>query len=233
MATTPSDPASAPRSAGPIIVTGQLTLRTIRGRNGPFNVARLATPIGEFVVKDAELEQYPEGKYDGQFVIRYIYPKAYPTGGGMRFEIRANLDGMTLSGLDKLSKEDARKLGTQEVDPLDEEQSQAAVATPSPAPAVTVTVTAGKAAPVRKSKDPLIDTTPFGVTPPPAASGEPDAAAGENEDAALFGLLWPLGESVRLDSTIDRRVLRTQTARLGALGYQFDFKSQQWHRKPD
>jgi hypothetical protein len=102
------DSTVAPRAASPIIVPGQLTLRTIRGRNGPFTVGRLTTHLGVFEVKDAELEQYPEGKYDGEFVIRYIYPKAYPTGGGMRFEIRANLDGMTLSGLDKLSRYETR-----------------------------------------------------------------------------------------------------------------------------
>src|SRR3546814_2483135 len=83
-------------STSPIIVGGQLTLRTIRGRNGPFTIGRLTTHLGVFEVKDAELEQYPEGKYDGEFIIKYIYPRAYPTGGGMRFEIRASLDGMTL-----------------------------------------------------------------------------------------------------------------------------------------
>ena len=52
MATT-----SAPeQSVSPIIVPGQLTLRTIRGKNGPFTVGRLVTPIGKFAVKDAELE---------------------------------------------------------------------------------------------------------------------------------------------------------------------------------
>ncbi len=43
----------------PIIVSGQLTLRTIRGRNGPFTVGRLTTHLGVFAIKDAELEQYP------------------------------------------------------------------------------------------------------------------------------------------------------------------------------
>ncbi|VFR57179.1 FIG034376: Hypothetical protein [plant metagenome] len=64
--------------ATPITVSGQLTLRTILGRNGPFNVGRLVTPIGEFAVKDAELEQYPEGKYGGDFAIRFIYPRLIP-----------------------------------------------------------------------------------------------------------------------------------------------------------
>ncbi|CAM5374538.1 hypothetical protein SSTU70S_03711 [Stutzerimonas stutzeri] len=98
MAATPAPE----KSVAPIVVPGQLTLRTIRGKNGPFTVGRLATHLGTFEVKDPELEQYPEGKYDGEFVIRYIFPKSYPVGGGMRFEIRASLDGMTLNGIDKL-----------------------------------------------------------------------------------------------------------------------------------
>lgn len=217
-------------SATPITVSGQLTLRTIHGRNGPFNVGRLVTPIGEFAVKDAELEQYPEGKYDGDFAIRYIYPKAYPTAGGMRFEIRANLDGMTLSGLDKLSRDEARSFAAQEVDPLDEEQGVQPVATPAAKPK-PVSKPSAKPAPVRASQDPLVDTTPFGVDAPSAAvvaAGDPDS-----EDAALFGLLWPLGESVKLDSTIDRRTLRAQISRIGQLGYALDFKSQEWKRQPE
>jgi hypothetical protein len=59
-----------------------------------------------------------------------------------------------------------------------------------------------------------------------AADG-PDA-----EDAALFGLLWPLAETFKLDSTIDRRTLRLQCARLNKLGYSFDATSQQWQRTP-
>ncbi|SAI68620.1 Protein of uncharacterised function (DUF3275) [Bordetella ansorpii] len=53
------------RSVLPIVVPGQLTLRTIRGKNGPFTVGRLTTPIGEFAVKDAELEQYPKASTTG------------------------------------------------------------------------------------------------------------------------------------------------------------------------
>ncbi|MCR1763856.1 DUF3275 family protein, partial [Pseudomonas aeruginosa] len=49
----------------------------------------------------------------------------------------------------------------------------------------------------------------------------------------LFGLLWPLGESVKLDSTIDRRALRAQIVRLGELGYALDFKTQEWSRQAE
>lgn len=209
--------------ASSIVVPGQLTLRTIHGRNGSFNVGRLVTPIGKFAVKDAELEQYPEGKYDGEFIIRYIDSKAYPTCDGMRFEIRASLDGMTLSGIDKLSKAEAHAFATQEVDPLDEELA-AQPLTPATTPAPVST-------PVQASTDPLIDTRPFGVDAPVATAAA--TGSSDSDDAALFGLLWPLGESVKLDSTIDRRTLRLQIARLGVLGYALDFKSQQWNRRPD
>jgi len=123
---------SAPeQSVSPIIVPGQLTLRTIRGKNGPFTVGRLATHLGTFEVKDPELEQYPEGKYDGEFIIRYIFPKSYPVGGGMRFEIRASLDGMTLYDIDKLSRDEARSFATQDLDPLDEELGAQPATTPA------------------------------------------------------------------------------------------------------
>ncbi|MEF9677063.1 DUF3275 family protein [Pectobacterium aroidearum] len=217
---------AAVQSAPPIIVSGQLAIRTISGRNGRFTVGRLTTHLGLFHVKDPELEQYPEGKYEGEFAIRYIYPKAYPVGDGMRFEIRANLDGMTLSGIDKLSKAEARAFATQDVDPLDEESGTQPVPTPTAMPN-----SKARPAPVQASKDPLIDTTPFGVDAPSAtmaASGNPDS-----DDTALFGILWPLGESVKLDSTIDRRTLRLQIGRLNQLGYAFDATAQQWNRQSE
>ena len=218
------------KSVSPVIVPGQLTLRTIHGRNGKFNVGKLDCQLGKFTIKDAELEQYPEGKYQGEFVLRYIFLKSYPiSDGSMRSEMRANLDGMTLLGIDKLSRDEARSFGTQEVDPLDEEQGAQPAATPAkPAKASRP----AKPAPVQASADPLVDTTPFGMdAPTPAAA----AAAGSTEDgdAALFGLLWPLGESVKLDSTIDRRALRAQIARLGELGYALDFKTQEWSRQAE
>ena len=206
-----------------------LTLRTIRGKNGPFTVGRLTTPIGEFAVKDAELEQYPEGKYDGEFVIRYIFAKSYPVAGGARFEVRANLDGMTLNGIDKLSRDEARSFATQEVDPLDEELGAQPAATQAKP---TKASKPAKPAPAQGLADPLIDTTPFGMdATKPAAAAAPGST--EDGDVALFGILWPLGESVKLDSTIDRRTLRTQIARLGELGYALDFKTQEWSRQAE
>ena len=198
-----------------ITIPGQLAIKTIHGRNGDFNVGRLATSIGEFVVKNAELDQYTEGKYEGDFVIAEIRPSTYSANGRMVIEIRALLGGMTLSNIDALSRDEARRLSAQEVDPIDEE-SQA------PAPDTTKATASPKS---RSSRDPLVDTTPFGSEP---AAASPEASA-EADDAALFGALCPLGDVVKLDATVDRRVLRQQRDRLGALGYQFAPLSQDWH----
>ncbi|QNE50865.1 DUF3275 family protein [Klebsiella michiganensis] len=198
-----------------ITLPGQLAIKTIHGRNGDFNVGRLSTSIGEFVIKNAELDQYDEGKYDGDFVITEIRPSTYNTSGRMVIEIRAHLGGMTLSNIDRLSKDEAQRLSPQEVDPIDEEtQAPAAAARP---PARTK---------ARSTRDPLVDTTPFGSEPAAASSSN---ASAEEDDVALFGMLWPLSETVKLDATVDRRVLRQQRDRLDAMGYRFEPLSQDWH----
>jgi hypothetical protein len=200
-----------------INIPGQLAIKTIHGRNGDFNVGRLATSIGEFVVKNAELDQYDEGKYDGDFVIAEIRPSTYTANGRMVIEIRAHLGGMTLSNIDTLSRDEACRLSPQEVDPIDEE-TQTPIVVPDKAPA--------KVRKAKSSSNPLVDTTPFGVDTPATASTQ---ASAEAEDAALFGALWPLSGIVKLDATVDRRVLREQRDRLGVLGYEFAPLSQDWH----
>lgn len=198
-----------------ITVPGQLAIKTIHGRNGDFNVGRLATSIGEFVIKNAELDQYDEGKYDGDFIITEIRPSTYSTSGRMVIEIRAHLGGMTLSRIDPLSRDEAHRLSPQEVDPIDEDvQTPAPVATLS---ADTMTTS---------TDDPLVDTTPFGTE----TASQPSATVVlEEDDINLFGALWPLGEIVKLDATVDRRRLRQQRDRLGMLGYTFAPLSQDWH----
>lgn len=194
----------------PSIITlpGQLAIKTIHGKIGDFNVGRLSTSIGEFVIKNAELDQYDEGKYDDDFIIAEIKPSTYNTSGQMVIEMRAHMGGMTLSNIDRLSKDEAQRLSPQEVDPIDEEAQ-----TPSSARA-------------RTTRDPLVDTTPFGSEPVTASSPE---ASAEEDNAALFNMLWQLGEIVKLDATVERRVLRQQRDRHDALGYRFEPLSQDWH----
>jgi hypothetical protein len=191
-----------------ITVSGQLAIRTIHGRLGPFNVGRLSTSIGEFAVKDRELDQYDEGKYEGDFVVKEIKPSTYTTSGRTVTEVLVVLAGMTLSDIDSLSGEEVAQMTPAEADPAE-------VSAPEPKPVKRE----------RKAPDPQEDTTPFGM--------EPGEVAPEN-DEALFGTLWPLGEIVKLDATVDRERYRRQCARLkdkGGLGYQFDPKMQHFVRQ--
>ncbi|WP_122576020.1 DUF3275 family protein, partial [Pseudomonas viridiflava] len=93
------------------------------GRNGEFNVGGLSTSIGEFVIKDALLDQYDEGKYRGDFAITEIRPSYYTNGGRLVVEIRARLDSMSLEDVANLSAEEAERLSNNETDPIDEELS--------------------------------------------------------------------------------------------------------------
>ena len=202
-----------PTGANVITIHGHLAIKTINGRNGNFNVGRLSTSIGEFAVKDSELDQYDEGRYEGDFIITEIRSASYTAGCRLVIETRAHLGGMSLSDSDALTHDEASKLTLQEVDPVDEEAMT---------PPVTVEIAAPKLRARRKKPDPLVDTTPFGLEPPEQASSM------EDDDKALFCELWPLGEVVKLDSTVSRAQLRDQCARLGELGYSFDPLTQSW-----
>lgn len=196
-----------------IILPGHLAIRTISGRNGDFNVGRLSTSIGEFVIKDALLDQYNEGKYRGDFAITEIRPSYYTNGGRLVVEIRAKLDSMTLDAVDNLTTEEADRLSNTETDPIDEEATFPA----SPSPR--------RPAKTRSSQATTDDEAPFGMV----KTNPTVSTSSEDGDAELFGTTWPLTSSVRLDTTVDRQQLRLQCARLGELGYVHDFKQQIWN----
>ena len=100
-----------------IKLEGNLGIRTIHGRYGPFNVGNLATPIGDFVVKDAVLDQYNEGQYTGVFGITRIAPAYYSQGTRLVVELRVTLETMALEGIEAL---DEAAVAPVEPDPIDE-----------------------------------------------------------------------------------------------------------------
>jgi hypothetical protein len=213
-----------------ITIPGQLAIKTIHGRNGDFNVGRLTTSIGEFVTKNAELDQYREGKYEGDFCIAEIRPSMYTTGGRMVIELRAVLAGMDLSNLESLTKDEAHRMSGQEVDPIDEEAagSQQPIIPASSAPTPEKTPSASDLSP-QTSTISQTDTAPGSDDASSEACAE--NISDDQADVALFGSVWPLGPIVKLDRTVDRLLLRKQRNRLDELGYAFDYVSQEWSLK--
>ena len=78
-------------------VPGTLTIKIVSGRYGDFNVAMLDTDIGQFSVRDAVLDEYSEGTYQGTFGLQRIYPGSYQTSNRFVIETRAELNGIWLS----------------------------------------------------------------------------------------------------------------------------------------
>jgi hypothetical protein len=204
-----------------ITISGLLAIETRHGRYGPFNVGQLRTSIGQFAVKDPALEQYPQGKYEGDFDVVEIRQQSYPTSGRIVFEMRAYLAGIRLSNIDELTNDDAQKLATQEPDPIEQEPKAlvAEILPPEATPIVQPIVAGEEAAQA---------LAPVASPPLEAASQEP---AIDEADAQLFGPLWPLSARFKLDTTIDRRLIRQQCGRLDELDYGFDPRTQEWYRE--
>ena len=187
-----------------ITVNGRLAIKIINGRNGAFRVGTLQTEIGEFSVKDKILDQYDEGSYQGMFDVSKIFSSTYSTGSRLVVEVRAVLENISLVNVDEVEPEQLEAL---EQDPLDEEKDTGKVSTE-------------------------IENMPESTESSNSEQkSQKDDEAEECDDAVLFGLLWPLQETFKLDPTVDRELFRRQRDRLKSLGYRFNPIGQFWAKK--
>lgn len=173
-----------------ISIQGVLSIRSINGSRGRFNVGRLMTDLGDFVVKDSVLDQYEEGKYEGIFDIGRIMPSYYTHAGRIVVEMRAVLGTMALFDVD-ITTSDGEDERLAEFDSIIDELSTTGQINGIVAEIVT---------------------------------------EGDVKDEEVFGLLWPLGNQVKLDPTVGREMFRTQRDRLRLLGYCFQPIGQVWVR---
>ncbi|ODS23580.1 hypothetical protein AB835_08175 [Candidatus Endobugula sertula] len=60
---------------------GDIKIRSIHGRYGPFNIGTLVTDVGTFAVKDELIEEMSEGVFSGTFVISQIDLGHFPCHG--------------------------------------------------------------------------------------------------------------------------------------------------------
>lgn len=122
--------ANTAASTSTVIVPGTLVIRDIQKRaGGSFKVGKLSTHIGQFEVKNPELDQYEPGTYSGNFCIDKIFPSHYIAGGKIVIEMRAVLSCFVLAGFDTETGE----VEPLDVDPADTEEAAPASSTPAPA----------------------------------------------------------------------------------------------------
>lgn len=193
-----------------VFVEGTLLIKSVVGRHGLFNVGKLECQLGEFVVKDPKIDQFEEGKYEGTFELAKIFQYARRLDNACLItELRAEVESITLFEEGQLSPDET--VGVQETDPIDDEPT----------------------APPKERE--VADPTPSAAEQPDEPrDDEPASPVAQDERLEkLFGHLWPLGNSVRMDMTIDRQLIRQQRDALKAAGYEFDFTSQEWRLLED
>ncbi len=186
-------------------VNGTLTVKKIHGAKGAFSVGDLVTEVGTFKIKDALLDQFEEGRYQGAFAISSIYLSSYIWRGKSMTDIRANLVDVQLDEVGDVAPELAPP--QDEPDPIEEEAARS------------------KTTPVIESS---AETTVVVVTP----AGQVDVDPALEALVKLFGAelgakVWKR-EGIKLDPTVDRGLFREQRDHLKELGYRFDAKAQAW-----
>ncbi len=193
------------------VFEGTLLVEEIRGRKGVFCVGTLQTSIGDFKVKDAELDQYKAGAYHGSFAVERIFTKGVPWKGGFFTELIAKIapDGFLIH--DEGSEPTELVPSTQsEPDPVDE-------------PLTNTTAAQAPDLPIKQARQPKATVAPV-VFDEVATTDDSDLFGVE-----LSGLFAQRAPVIELDPTVDREQFRRQRDRLKAGGYRFDSKSQRWH----
>ena len=209
-----------------INLPGNLYIREVKGRNGGFSVGRLVTDIGEFVLRDPFLDQYGEGCYQGEFGIAEIFPASYVAGGRLVVEIRATLASLVLAAVEGPAEAEANSAGLTGQEPADPEtQGGTGASKPEAGPIKLDTAASPENGPTGASGNPKNGPTSQNEMFPPMGNPDGDAA-----DTDLFGTLWPLGDTVKLDTSVNRSLFRRQKERIKALGYTFQASGQLWVR---
>ena len=186
-------------------VNGTLTVKKIHGAKGAFSVGDLVTEVGTFKIKDALLDQFEEGRYQGAFAISSIYLSSYIWRGKSMTDIRANLVDVQLDEVGEVAPDVAPP--QEEPDPIEEDaaRTQAIPAIESSAETTVVVLTPAGQVDVDPALEALVKL--FG--------------------AELGAKVWKR-EGIKLDPTVDRGLFREQRDHLKELGYRFDAKAQAW-----
>lgn len=190
-------------------VNGTLTVKKINGAKGAFSVGDLVTEVGTFKVKDALLDQFEEGRYEGAFAISSIYLSSYIWRGKAMTDMRANLVDVRLDEVGEAASEAAPL--PEEPDPIEEEAAR-------PQTAASIQPPAGAEA----------ETGEGAATSAGQAGADPDLDPLVRLFGAELGAQVGKREGIKLDPTVDRSLFRAQRDRLKELGYRFDAKAQAW-----
>jgi hypothetical protein len=209
-----------------IRVRGTITIQRKNSSRGAFNVGDLSTEIGEFEVKDSLIEEFEPGKYQGDFLIKWIAPDSFTWRGRVYVKNKATLEEILIDEADETAPAPS---SPPEPDPIESQSHQPAAAQPA-ASAAGPASAAESATPT--PRQPRSSSREGNANPVAAAPAAAKPASDIAADEQLFGdeifALVKRKELIKLDPSVDREVFRKQRDRLRTLGYAFDPKSQSW-----
>lgn len=198
-----------------IWVNGNLSVQRIQSVNGEFSVGKLDCEIGVLNVKDPYLDQFEMGVYAGRFALTKVFSHGYAARTGCFIvETRALIDEYIIHS-DEPDSVDV-DFALAEVDPLESD--------PAPERLQGSAKLASVMVPSRSSQ---------GIPTAADLFGQSTTGAPVDPMAELFGELWPLGTTVKLDPTTIRSDPVGHRARVRFLsdhGYAFRASSQSYHK---
>lgn len=195
-----------------IILEGNITNKVINGKNGEFSVGNLTTEIGQFKIRNQLLDQFDEGEYRVRVSIRHLDLNSYmlKRNGITITEIEAHIDHI------EVIDADIKMIESESVEPDASIEHEKTTRNPAD-PELEINADTDKS-----DVDKPIQTD--------ETLEELTAESDQSELKKLFGILWPLGDVVQLDSTTPRTQFIRQKDYLKANGYKFHSPDQTWHR---
>jgi len=208
-----------------IILEGNIVNKVIKGANGEFSVGSFTSELGKFKIKDQLLDQFEEGEYRVRVSILHLGIKSYPStrNGIIITEILADIDA-----IDVIDAE-IKEVVTEPIEPdasipVDNVSTAADTSADKPEddkPVEKPELVSAKAKGPSKGKIILSNKKSK-----PTKSVDNDGL----DLQQLFGHLYPLGDTVKLDTTLPRTVIIEQGKYLKSMGYVFDAKTQIWSK---
>lgn len=185
-------------SQNEIWLEGELKIRIVEGRNGPFPIGTLTTSLGTFMVKDQIIEQFESGVYKGQFCVTQFFQADFDVPGKKIVEQRVSLSNLLIDE----GGENFCEVPSDEPDPVNEKLPQE-----------------------------LVHSTAVESKQP-----SEDDSSDEEEDNRLYEENQVLEaveegqETIKLDSTVSRALLRELTTILKKSGYRYYPANREWRR---
>jgi len=196
-----------------VLLEGLMTNKVINGIHGDFSVGSLKTEVGIFKIRNDDLlAGFDEGEYQVKVAVSNFGINVYSS----------KRTGIAISEI--LAEITAIDVIEENKGPVTQSIIEPDVSVEKQKPKV---VSASKPKAYVKTKAPIVLSNKRHIFKTNDRVFDLD---NESEMKEVFGLLWPLADSLKQDNTVNRVFLEVQRKYLNYKGYVLEFTSQTWSR---